>query len=64
MFNDSIKFKFICIALFAKQIVAKQLLQKIKVSTLYLVMAIRVLSQVDIHMAEMYGKNQAVSYVM
>ncbi len=34
----------------------KAALQKIKVSTLYLVIA-----QVDVHMAEMYGKNQAVS---
>ncbi len=40
----------------------KGALQKIKVSTLYLVIAYQWwLSQVDVHMAEMYSKNQAVS---
>ncbi len=41
---------------------SKAALQKIKVSTLYLVIAYQWwLSQVDVHMAEIYGKNQAVS---
>ncbi len=48
---------FICIVLFTMQIFAKQLYKQIKVSTLYLVVAY----QVDVHMAEMYGKNHAVS---
>ncbi len=44
------------------QIVAKQLYKLIKISTLYLVVAYQWwLCQVDIHMAEMYGKNHAVS---
>ncbi len=56
------QFKFICIALFTMQIVAKPALQKIDVSTLYLVIAYQWwLSQDDVHMAEMYSKNQALS---
>uniref|UniRef100_A0A672PKG6 protein-tyrosine-phosphatase n=1 Tax=Sinocyclocheilus grahami TaxID=75366 RepID=A0A672PKG6_SINGR len=50
---------FICIVLFTIQIAAKQAaLQKIKVSTLYLVVAVYQwwLSQLDVHMAEMYSK--------
>ncbi len=39
----------------------KAALQKIKVSTLYLVIAISGDCQFDVHMAEMYSKNHAVS---
>ncbi len=54
-----IPFKFICIVLFTVQIVAKQIYRKLKF--LHYIVTAYQWSQVDVQLAEMYGKNQAVN---
>ncbi len=59
---DSIQFKFICIAHFTIQNRCKAALQEIRFLQYILLVAYQWwLCQVDVHMAEMYSKNQLMT---